>query len=80
MMRKKKNTDPFSRKREVGRFNILYEEQRKPHDITYRHVVVRAYKLCVLAREMLGVFLLELFNTTGCINKFLFTGEKRMTG
>ena len=37
-------------------------------------------KLCVLLLEMLGVFFLELLNTTCGINKFLLAGEKRMTG
>ena len=41
---------------------------------------IKNEKLCVLFCEMLGVFLLKLFNTTCSINQFLFARKKRMAG
>ena len=44
------------------------------------HAVLTTGRLRALLCEMLGVFFLEFFNTTSCINQLLLAGEKRMAG
>lgn len=76
----------------AGRW-ILWKKKKKPHDRTEPCgstmrlgkagwlLVKPCYALlCLFLGKMLGVFLLELFNTTSSINQFLFTSEKRMAG
>jgi hypothetical protein len=47
--------------------------------VSNRHVD-KKQKLSVLFCEVLGVFLIELLNTTGGVNQFLLAGEKGMAG
>ena len=55
-------------------------EEQKNRMTENCHAVLTTGRLRALLCEMLGVFFLEFFNTTSCINQLLLAGEKRMAG